>query len=59
MAGFNDSEITITYLSDAYQKSNREELDRQKFEFRKKTDITPIYRFLGNVSLRNRERINR
>lgn len=29
MAGFNDSEITITYLSDAYQKSNREELDRQ------------------------------
>lgn len=58
-AGLDDSEITITYLSNAYQKSNREDLDRQKSEFPKKTDIAPIYRFLGNVSIRNRERINR
>lgn len=57
--GLDDSEITITYLSNAYQKSNREELERQKFEFPKKTDIAPIYRFLGNVSIRNRERINK
>ncbi|MER2064240.1 MAG: PH domain-containing protein [Alkalibacterium sp.] len=57
-AGFDDSELTITYLENAYQKSNNERLAEQTFEFPKKTNITPLYRTLGNVSVKNRERIN-
>ncbi|WP_423188636.1 PH domain-containing protein [Alkalibacterium sp. f15] len=56
--GFDDSELTITYLENAYQKSHNERLKEQKFEFPKKTDTTPLYRTLGNISVKNRERIN-
>lgn len=56
--GFDDCEITVTYLENAYQKSNNERLAEQTFEFPKKTDIAPLYRTLGNVSVKNRERIN-
>lgn len=49
--GLDDSEITITYLENTYQKSNNERLKEQKFEFPKKTDIVPLYRTLGNISL--------
>ncbi|MBO1265575.1 PH domain-containing protein [Proteiniclasticum sp. SCR006] len=56
--GLDDSEITITFLENAYHKSNNERLKEQKFEFPKKTDIVPLYRTLGNISLANRSRIN-
>ncbi|MFO8069504.1 MAG: PH domain-containing protein [Alkalibacterium sp.] len=57
--GIDDSELMITYLENAYQKSNNERLKDQRFEFPKKTDIIPLYRTLGNISVKNREHINR
>lgn len=57
--GLDDSEIEITYLKNANQHSNNEERGQHKFEFPKKTDIVPLYRYLGNVSIANRERINK
>lgn len=57
-SGLDDIELTITYLENAYHKSNNERLLRQTFEFPKKTDITPLYRTLGNISVTNRQRIN-
>lgn len=56
--GVDDSEIEITYMVNAFQKSNHESLNTHKFEFPKKTDILPLYRYLGNVTMSNRERIN-
>ncbi|WEG72379.1 PH domain-containing protein [Vagococcus intermedius] len=56
--GIDDSEITITYLKNVNQRSNEESHANYKFEFPKKTDILPLYRFLGNISMANRERIN-
>lgn len=56
--GLDDTEMTITYLENAYQKSNNERLIKLTFEFPKRTDITPLYRTLGNLSVQNRERIN-
>ena len=41
--GIDDSEITITYLENAFLKSHNEHFNSQKFEFPKKTDIVPLY----------------
>lgn len=57
--GLDDSEITITYLTNVNQKSNNETHASHKFEFPKKTDILPLYRYLGTISISNRERINK
>ncbi|MDA3972667.1 PH domain-containing protein [Enterococcus thailandicus] len=57
--GLDDSEITITYLKNINQRSNNEVHAVHKFEFPKKTDILPLYRYLGNVSMTNRTRINK
>ncbi|MBL1227410.1 PH domain-containing protein [Enterococcus sp. BWR-S5] len=57
--GIDDSEIVITYLTNVNQRSNDETHARNKFEFPKKTDILPLYQHLGNISMQNRERINR
>lgn len=56
--GLDDSEITITYLKNINQRSNNEVHAVHKFEFPKKTDILPLYRYLGNVCMANRIRIN-
>ena len=56
--GVDDSEVEITYLTNVNQHSNNESHDTCKFEFPKKTDILPLYRFLGNVCMENRTRIN-
>lgn len=57
--GIDDSEIEITYLTTAYQRSNNEQQATIKFEFPKQTNILPLYRYLGNIVQQNRERINR
>lgn len=55
----DDSEINITYLADVYQrKSGEERLETVKLEFPRKFDISPIYRYLGQLALSNRARIN-
>ena len=56
--GIDDSEITITCMENIFEKSNSESLKRIRFEFPKKTNILPLYRYLGNLSLQNRNRIN-
>ncbi|EPH98336.1 hypothetical protein D920_01604 [Enterococcus faecalis 13-SD-W-01] len=57
--GLDDSEVTITYLANVNQRSNNESHKKHKFEFPKKTDILPLYRYLGNVCMTNRARINK
>ncbi len=55
---FDDSEITITYLKNVNRQSRHEEHIHTTFEFPKSTDILPLYRFLGNLVVQNREEIN-
>ena len=58
-AGIDDSEITITFIENAFHKSNNERLIEQTFEFPKRTNLTSLYSLLGNFAVQNRERINR
>lgn len=55
----DDSEINITYLKDIYQRKNGSEtFEEIKLEFPKSFDVATLYRWLGDVSIRNRQRIN-
>lgn len=56
--GFDDSEITITYLRNVMRRTRNELLETRKFEFPKNTDILPLYKFFGNLALTNRKAIN-
>lgn len=56
--GFDDSEITITYLVNINRIARQEILENRKFEFPKQTDIVPLYKFFGNLALKNRTEIN-
>ncbi len=56
--GLDDSEITVTYLENVNRISNNEIFGSQKFEFGKKMDITPLYRMLGTLALKNRHELN-
>lgn len=56
--GFDDSEITITYLLNVKRKAHSESLVMRKFEFPKTIDILPLYKYLGTLSLNNRKEIN-
>jgi hypothetical protein len=57
--GLDDSQLTVTYLANVNQRSNNEVHQTHLFEFPKKTDILPVYRYLGSISIANRERINK
>lgn len=54
----DDSELTITYLTNVYQRSNNQTTNKTKFEFPKNTNIAELYTMLGNVVVANRRRIN-
>ncbi len=56
--GIDDSEIIITFLENVQLKPYNENLRSLKFEFPKKTDITPLYRYLFELSYQNRLTIN-
>ena len=56
--GIDDSEITITYLENAFLKSHNEHFNSYKFEFPKKTDIVPLYTYLFGLAYHNRLNIN-
>lgn len=56
--GIDDSEITITYLTNVKRKAHSEYLESRKFEFPKGTDIVPLYRMLGSLAFKNRDEIN-
>ncbi|MBC3901041.1 PH domain-containing protein [Acetobacterium malicum] len=57
-SGLDDSEITVTYLENVNRIGHNEIFGAQKFEFGKKMDITPLYRILGTLALKNRNEIN-
>ena len=57
-AGIDDSEITITYLENAFLKAHNEHFNAHKFEFPKKTDIVPLYTYLLELAYHNRLKIN-
>lgn len=57
-AGLDDSEITVTYMKNTLRMSRNEKLETIKFEFPKQADITPLYKMLGNLVIKNRSEIN-
>lgn len=56
--GIDDSEITITYLENAFLKSHNEHFNSHKFEFPKKTDIVSLYTYLFDLAYHNRLNMN-
>ena len=56
--GIDDSEMTITYLENAFLKAHREHSNSLKFEFPKKVDIAPLYTYLLELAYHNRLHIN-
>ena len=56
--GIDDSEIVITFLENVQLKPYNENLRSLKFEFPKKADIAPLYRYLFELSYQNRLTIN-
>ena len=56
--GIDDSEMTITYLENAFLKAHNEHLNSCKFEFPKKVDIVPLYTYLFELAYHNRLNIN-
>ena len=56
--GIDDSEMTITYLENAFLKAHREHSNSLKFEFPKKSDLVPLYTYLLELAYQNRLRIN-
>lgn len=56
--GMDDSEIVVTYLENVHLKAHAEQLVKQKFEFPKKLDILPLYKYLFELAYQNRLSIN-
>lgn len=56
--GFDDTDIYITYISSPYYKAYTTTLLTYHFEFPKKLDVSEFYRFLVQLSVENRNRIN-
>lgn len=56
--GFDDSEITITYMTNVKRRSNTEALATYKFEFPKKAEVDSLYRWLFELAYKNRLEIN-
>lgn len=56
--GFDDSEMTIHYITSPYYKSTNLHISSYKFEFGKKFSIQPFYVALLTLAHQNRKRIN-
>ena len=56
--GFDDSEITIYYITSPFYKSNNIQTASYKFEFGKKFNVQPIYIALLSVANENTKRLN-
>lgn len=56
--GFDDSELTIHYISSPYYKANDAKLAAYKFEFGKKFNLQPIYVALITIASQNRKKLN-
>lgn len=57
--GFDDSEMTITYIVSPYFKaSGGVALAERKYEFPKRYNIQPLYKVLAETAWENHQRIN-
>ncbi|MGI6707076.1 MAG: PH domain-containing protein [Clostridia bacterium] len=57
-AGIDDSEITITYLTNVKRTSLHQNLESYKMEFPKKAQIEGLFKWLFAIAYRNRLEIN-
>ncbi|MFC5529010.1 PH domain-containing protein [Cohnella yongneupensis] len=56
--GFDDSEVTIHYITSPYFKTNNVSTATYKFEFGKKFNVQPIYVALMTIAHQNNKRLN-
>lgn len=56
--GFDDSEITIHYITSPFYKTNNAQISSYKFEFGKKFNVQPIYVALVSIAHQNNKRLN-
>ncbi|OUM94776.1 MAG: hypothetical protein A9Z00_00980 [Thermobacillus sp. ZCTH02-B1] len=56
--GFDDSELTIRYITSPYYKASNLQTANYKFEFSKKFNIQPFYTALVTLAYENKKRIN-
>lgn len=57
-AGFDDSEINLTYVKSAYLKTRDPIYETKTFEFPKKFDVANLYVFLEEIAYENYLRLN-
>lgn len=55
---FDDSELTLSYITTPYLKGRNVEYAHKKFEFPKKFDVQGLYRMLETIAYENFARIN-
>ena len=56
--GFDDSELTFTYIQTADMKAHSLTCVSHKLEFPKKYDVQPLYRLLQELAYANCVRLN-
>ncbi|MCJ8010780.1 PH domain-containing protein [Paenibacillus sp. KQZ6P-2] len=56
--GFEDSELTIHYISSPYYKSNNVQTSTYTFEFGKRFNVKPIYVALVSIAQQNNKKLN-
>lgn len=56
--GFDDSEITIHYITSPFYKTNNASTAAYKFEFGKKFNVQPVYVALTSIAHENNKRLN-
>jgi hypothetical protein len=56
--GFDDSELTIHYITSPYYKTTKIQVSSYKFEFGKKFNLQPIYVALISLAHQNHKRLN-
>ena len=56
--GFDDSEITIHYITSPFRKANDINVSSKKYEFPKKFDVSALYSSLEKISHENVQRLN-
>lgn len=56
--GFDDSELTFTYISTPYMKAHNLEYKSHKLEFPKKYNVQAVYKLLQELAYENYIRLN-
>ena len=56
--GFDDSELTFTYIKTANLKAHEVQYASHKLEFPKKFNVQPLYKMLQELAFENCLRIN-